>query len=177
MIDGLAFLPVTKVPDGYSHLQNICPPEGQELLDYVGTTYVNGSFKPALIGDVTMRVRRVPVPFPPQVWNVHEATLTGNARTNNLCEGWNTRFQSLVGHHHPSIWSSLLPSSRKMLLCQFPLPRKGWGTLLTNAHTKCISTFNNAYRDLLLPMMRETKTWLISLKVLEKTCRKLKLTI
>ena len=28
--------------------------------------------------------------------------------TNNLCEGWNTRFQSLVGYHHPSIWKLII---------------------------------------------------------------------
>ena len=42
--------------------------------------------------------------FPPAIWNVHDATVNGDARTNNLCEGWNDNFFNLVGHAHPSIW-------------------------------------------------------------------------
>ena len=42
--------------------------------------------------------------FPPAIWNVHDATVNGDARTNNMCEGWNNNFFNLVGHAHPSIW-------------------------------------------------------------------------
>ncbi|MPC21593.1 hypothetical protein E2C01_014581 [Portunus trituberculatus] len=30
-----------------------------------------------------------PPMYPPAIWNVHEATLHGNSRTNNICEAWN----------------------------------------------------------------------------------------
>ena len=30
--------------------------------------------------------------------------VNGDARTNNMCEGWNNNFFNLVGHAHPSIW-------------------------------------------------------------------------
>jgi len=33
------------------------------------------------------------------------ATLADKDRTNNLCESWNCGFASLVGHHHPSLWT------------------------------------------------------------------------
>jgi hypothetical protein len=36
--------------------------------------------------------------------NVHDVTVNGDARTNNMCEGWNNKFFNLVGHAHPSIW-------------------------------------------------------------------------
>jgi len=44
--------------------------------------------------------------FPPVIWNVHDATVNGDARTSNMCEGWNNKFFNLVGHAHPStcIW-------------------------------------------------------------------------
>ena len=42
--------------------------------------------------------------FLPAIWNVHDATVNGDARTNNLCEGWINKFFNLVGHAHPSIW-------------------------------------------------------------------------
>ena len=50
---------------------------------------------------------RIPPKFPPVLWNVREATMNGDPRTNNICESWNHRFASLVGHHHPRIWKSL----------------------------------------------------------------------
>ena len=42
--------------------------------------------------------------FPPAIWNVHDATVNGDARTNNMCEGWYDKFFNLVGHAHLSIW-------------------------------------------------------------------------
>ena len=43
--------------------------------------------------------------FPKATWNVNQATLDGNARTNNVCEGWNKKFRSMVGRYHPSVWN------------------------------------------------------------------------
>jgi hypothetical protein len=42
--------------------------------------------------------------FPPAISNVHDATVNGVVRTNNMCEGWNNKFANLGGHAHPSIW-------------------------------------------------------------------------
>ena len=36
--------------------------------------------------------------------NVHQATLNGEARTNNTMEGWNNRFVHIVGLKHSSLW-------------------------------------------------------------------------
>ena len=43
--------------------------------------------------------------FPPQTWNVFDATLAGTARTNNVCEGWNGGFKKLVGNIHPPLYT------------------------------------------------------------------------
>ncbi|KAH3827978.1 hypothetical protein DPMN_129925 [Dreissena polymorpha] len=51
------------------------------------------------------RFRRTSPRFPPYVWNVHEATKLGEARTNNACESWNNGFKHLVGHANPSLWN------------------------------------------------------------------------
>ena len=37
-------------------------------------------------------------------WNVHDATVNGDARTNNMCKGWNNKFFNHVGDAQPSIW-------------------------------------------------------------------------
>ena len=43
----------------------------------------------------------------PELWNVHNITLCGGSRTNNICESWNISFWSLVGCSHPSIWKTI----------------------------------------------------------------------
>ena len=42
--------------------------------------------------------------FPPAVSNVYDAILTGRNAANNVSEGWNNVFATMVGHHHPSLW-------------------------------------------------------------------------
>ena len=50
-------------------------------------------------------MHRVPPMFPPSIWSVHSATVDSDPRTNNVCEGWNNKFFTLVGNTHPSIWT------------------------------------------------------------------------
>jgi len=34
-------------------------------------------------------------------------TVNVGDRTNNYCEAWNSRFETLVGHKSPSVWTTL----------------------------------------------------------------------
>ena len=71
------------------------------------TTYVMGSYRqvqPAH-GQIGVHFQRVPPRFPHELWNVHNATLNNEPRTNNQCEGWNNRLFHLVRYMHPSIWT------------------------------------------------------------------------
>ncbi|VDI65786.1 Hypothetical predicted protein [Mytilus galloprovincialis] len=109
MMDGLAFLPVADLPNGVHLLRTLCPddpPEAAELLDYFDATYVSGNMRrnPAPGQGLRLVMRRTPPMFPPTIWNVHDATVNGDSRTNNVCEGWNNKFFNLVGYAHPSIW-------------------------------------------------------------------------
>ena len=52
-------------------------------------------------------MRRISSIFPPELWNVHEVTISGGSRTNNICEAWNNSFRSLVVYSHPSIWRTI----------------------------------------------------------------------
>ncbi len=36
----------------------------------------------------------------PNMWNVFDVDL----RTNNSCEGWHSRFNSMLNKHHPNLW-------------------------------------------------------------------------
>ena len=50
--------------------------------------------------------------FPPSSWNVYDATIFGQDRTNNLCEAWNRGFSQLISYNHPSVWT-LIDALRK----------------------------------------------------------------
>ena len=96
-IDALALLPVADVKRGMAHLKSICDERGEGLLKYFDETYVNGKAR---------RNGRCLAPqFPPELWNQHSATIHGEARTNNLAEGWNSMFKTMIGHKHPTVWN------------------------------------------------------------------------
>ncbi|XP_046666931.1 uncharacterized protein LOC124358671 [Homalodisca vitripennis] len=97
MINGLAFLPMKDVLLGMEFLWGAAPFQLLELLHYFDTTYVSGT-----VGQTPSS----PL-FSPRVWNVHEATLGNYHRTNNACESWNNRFNSLINQNNPSIWTVL----------------------------------------------------------------------
>ena len=88
-IDALAFLPLGDIPAGMTSLCDNTPDGADELLSYFDRTYVTGSYRRAQPGhgQIGIRVKRIIPLYPPAVWNVHEATLAGEPRTNNQCEG------------------------------------------------------------------------------------------
>jgi len=79
------------------------PDEATDLVKYFESTYINGCSK--IIGkNKRNKIKKIPAPFPPSVWNVHLTTLNDDDRTNNQTERWNHRFSKLVNQTHPSIW-------------------------------------------------------------------------
>ncbi|KAG7161848.1 Dipeptidyl peptidase 1-like 2 [Homarus americanus] len=111
MLDALAFLPLEDVIEGMRYLKTVIPPEAEELLMYFDRTYVSGSFQQpvAMPSDALMplRMRHTSSMFAPHLWNVHDSIMNNNARTNNICEGWNNKLFNLVGHYYPSIWRAI----------------------------------------------------------------------
>ncbi|XP_033758126.1 uncharacterized protein LOC117340475 [Pecten maximus] len=114
MLDGLALLPVLEVSSGMDYMKANTPAGLEELVDYFDNTYVSGTYRrvqppPAQPGGVLppVRMRRTPPMLPPHLWNVHEATIQNEDRTNNLCESWNYGFQQLIGHNHQSVWTAI----------------------------------------------------------------------
>ncbi|XP_041372658.1 uncharacterized protein LOC121385930 [Gigantopelta aegis] len=94
-LDALAFLPIEDIPVGMASLRENTP-DGPMLQEAI-----------AVLNQVMVRLAfgsRGFIHYPPAVWNVHEATLAGEPRTNNQCEGWNNRFTHLIGYSHPTIW-------------------------------------------------------------------------
>ena len=68
-----------------AHLRESAPVHLNPIVDYFETNYVNGPYRSVMV-EGKLRFRRQPLRFPPTIWNVHEATVLGEARTNNACE-------------------------------------------------------------------------------------------
>ena len=93
---------------GFQLLQNSAPDGTDELVDYRVENYVNGTFRNIQQpGNMQQVIRRIPLRFPPESWNVHNQAIDGDPKTNNLVEGWNHRFKKLLGHIHPTIWRAI----------------------------------------------------------------------
>ncbi|XP_074641232.1 uncharacterized protein LOC141898982 [Tubulanus polymorphus] len=107
MIFGLAFLPVAYVKEGLTYICSVAPDDALELLGYFDATYVNGGYKSVRAPNGIMRLKRINPLYSLELWNVNHATLTGSARTNNICESWNCKYFNMVGHRHPSIWRTI----------------------------------------------------------------------
>ncbi|KAH3875643.1 hypothetical protein DPMN_038916 [Dreissena polymorpha] len=84
-----------------SFLRELAPDGIDRILDYFDA---NGVFR-SVVMDGRLCFRHTPARFPPEVWNMHEATKLSEARTNNACESWNNGFKHLVGHANPSLWN------------------------------------------------------------------------
>ena len=150
MLDALAFVPVNLVDEGMTIVKRNMPPHActellNELTVYFDETYVTGTFRQILPQSTagangsadpvpTLRMRRIPPLHPPPIWNVHEITLAGKARTNNLCEGWNNSFRHLIGHGNPSICRSLMACGRIKRWLQRHCSRRNKGCLPRSAH-------------------------------------------
>ena len=94
MLDALAFLPVADVRDGMRALKEVAPEGLSGLADYFDVNYVSGTYRTVTMNDGSLRLRRTEPRFNPETWNVHEATMTDQQRTNNMCESWNNGFNN-----------------------------------------------------------------------------------
>ena len=108
-LDALAFLPLEDVVQGFRYLEGIAPDNSEGLVDYFGVNYAVGTVRHRDMenGNFGINFRRIPPKFPPPLWNVRDATVNNDPRTNNICESWNYRFSSLVGQKHPPIWRAI----------------------------------------------------------------------
>ena len=101
----------SSTPEGMIQLRSNIPEELEQLIKYFYQTYVSGSFRrvqlsPAADGTVQpIRMRRIFPVYIPTIWHVHDMTVSGGSRTNNMCEAWNRSFSALVSHAHPTIWT------------------------------------------------------------------------
>ena len=98
----------------FATLKTRAPAEMAKYVAYFDATHVNG---------VAARGRcRASAPrYAPHLWNQHDATLEGTAKTNNVSEGWHNRFYMLMRKNHPDLYvflQQIINKQLKMLLPQ-----------------------------------------------------------
>lgn len=101
----LAFVPVESVERHFEELRDELPDELMEIANYFETTYIRRFSRPKKRAGSKLRLQRRAARYPPIMWNQYDAVLTGEARTNNIAEGWHNKFQTVVGKHHPSLYA------------------------------------------------------------------------
>lgn len=101
MTAALAFVPISDVRTVFQLLRDECPDEYLPVLQYFGDTYV-------LRRQRTRRGHWTEPRYPPNLWNQYDAALNRSHKTNNISEGWHSRFNLVVGKHHPDLYSAVI---------------------------------------------------------------------
>ena len=87
---GLAFVPLEDVEEVFNDIMEDDLPEAVlSVYETVEKTYVTGT--PA-----RGRRRAVPPRYPPAKWNVYQAVIHNEHRTNNMVEGYHNKFQKAI---------------------------------------------------------------------------------
>ena len=97
MLLALAFVPLADQAEAFRLLEEEVPVDFLPIMRYFDRPYLRGR---------RARGRRAAVRprFPPEWWNLHQAALHNDHRTNNATEGWHNRFNTLVGKRHPTFY-------------------------------------------------------------------------
>lgn len=127
MVMALAFVPVGDVQETFQMLWEDLPDDVplEELMEYMLHTYIGREPRRGGNGGQGRGWGRgrgrgrggghgagheaghiIPM-YPLTLWNHYEATLQGEAKTNNCSEGWHNRFRLLVNKNHPDLYSAL----------------------------------------------------------------------
>ena len=131
---------------GIDHLKNNLPgglDTSEEealtaLVTYFDETYVRGTTRRTANG-----VNRIIPPlFPPGTWNIYQATLNDDDRTNNFCESWNKDFVRIVGHHHPTVWAAIEAFRKDNVLAHTTIQKNNLGERPKKRVRKATSELN-----------------------------------
>ena len=105
-----------------------------------------------------MRFRRTAPRFPPETWNVHEATMTDQQRTNNMCESWNNGFKHLVGCSNPSLWTVIDCLGKDAALVETEVYNNQQGQPAPKRTRKATVAHQKRLKTLCQQFVREEKT-------------------
>jgi hypothetical protein len=91
---GLPFVPLDDVEEAFDEIVDGIDDRLLPVCEHLSEYYLKGK----LIGR-----RKVPPLYPPELWNVHDRTLSGMPRTTNSVEGWHNKFNTLLRKHHVNL--------------------------------------------------------------------------
>ena len=157
-LDGLAFLPPNDVKDGMAIIREQATEELLCLVEYFDSNYVNGVLRAVVAANGHMRFRRSAPRFPPDIWNVHNATIQDIDRTNNQCESWNNAFKHLVGHANPSLWNVISCIGKDACMVAADVLRCDRGEPPQKRVKKATKTHQQRLKDLCLQYLRGDKS-------------------
>jgi len=108
----LAFMPTSDVIEKYEEIISTQFFVTNKSLLEPFLTY----FERTWIG-IKRRGRRGDPIFPLNLWNVRDAVLLNQGKTNNGCEGFNT-FATILSSQHPTIWKFILGLKQQQSLTE-----------------------------------------------------------
>lgn len=100
IIQALPFLPLDDLVKTFVGLRNEIHEDVIPIWNYIDHTWVRGT------PSVGRRRARGPI-FHPILWNVHQACINKQQRTNNCVEAWHSKFAKLLHSHHVNVWKFL----------------------------------------------------------------------
>ncbi|XP_065315848.1 uncharacterized protein LOC135924680 [Gordionus sp. m RMFG-2023] len=102
-LSALAYVPEDDVGNSFDTLAEIFGElnGSSELISYFEKTYIRGRRNPRQRNNFAAPLYNV------RLWNKHNSTLEGVARTTNCVEGWHYGIQSLHQCSHPTLWKFL----------------------------------------------------------------------
>lgn len=168
MLDGIAFLPPHLVEAGLEQVKQFMPNNlFQPLIDYMEKTYVLGTLR-RINNNNVMRIvlRRTPPLFPIDIWNVHAATIRGEERTNNPCEGWNSSFKKLLNQNQPSIWKLITNIQMDEVMASNDIIMHGRGILPPKKESKAAKQHQNRLHEVLTKFNNQEHTLVETLNIL-----------
>jgi hypothetical protein len=174
MVDATAFLPVADVPLGMDFLKQMAEDSRRdaekEVFEYFESTYVKGPFR-ALRRENVLTFRRLPPLFPPEEWNVRQATINNSERTNNETEGYNHRLKNIIGHSHPGVFSLIKIIRQEFIVDETKIQHAALGHVTRKKKTSKYEKTQNLLRNLCISHQRGEKSLEEFLKAIGHTIR------
>lgn len=96
----LAFLPSNEIPMAFDTLKSRMPPVTNDVVQWFEENYVHGIMQQQFQNEI---VTRIPPPFPPQLWSVHDSVELDILRKQHYVEDWFNRWGRLISQTHTGV--------------------------------------------------------------------------
>jgi hypothetical protein len=144
MILSLAYVPVDDVTKVYRLLKRSGPQNLKPVLKYFEKIYITYRRKRR---GITLQI---PPRYPPHIWNQYTAATRDEHRTNNVSEGWHSRFHIVMGKNHPDLYSALTEIKKEQADTEIAVAELSLGRKIKVLPKKKWHDFKNKIRTIVL---------------------------